>query len=204
MKEISVIGLDLAKHVFQVHGIDSSGEVVLTRQVKRQQMIHFFARLEPCLIGIEACGGSHYWYRQLIQLGHEVRMMAPVFVKPYLKSNKNDRNDAQAICEAVQRPSMRFVSPKRPEQQSVLHLHHARRLLLAQRVALTNPMRGVLAEYGLVVGKGDKVLIECLPTFLEDAENELPMLTRIWSPPGMQVIFTADFRDRIASVYSAC
>jgi transposase len=146
MKQISVIGLDLAKNVFQVHGVDASGSVVLTRQLKRKDMQHFFARLKPCLIGMEACGGSHYWHRKLSQLGHEVKMMAPAFVKPYVKANKNDRNDAEAICEAVQRPSMRFVSSKSPEQQAVLHLHHGRSLLVEQRVALTNHMRGILAE----------------------------------------------------------
>lgn len=178
MKQISVIGLDLAKNVFQVHGVDASGEVVLTRQVKRKDLLVFFAGLKPCLIGMEACGGSHYWYRQLSRLGHEVRMMAPAFVKPYVKANKNDRNDAEAICEAVQRPSMRFVSPKTPEQQAVLHLHHGRSLLLAQRVALTNHMRGVLAEYGLVIPQGTKALNQHLAELLEDADNELPLLAR--------------------------
>lgn len=116
-----MIGLDLAKNVFQVHGIDETGEVVLSKQLKLSGVLKFFAQLRPCLIGMEACGDSHYWSRELSRLGHEVRMMAPAFVKPYLKTNKNDRNDAEAICEAVQRPSMRFVSPKTPEQQSVLH-----------------------------------------------------------------------------------
>ncbi len=178
MKEVSVIGLDLAKNVFQVHGVDALGSVVLARQIKRKDMIRFFARLKPCLIGMEACGGSHYWHRQLSQLGHEVKMMVPAFVKPYVKANKNDRNDAEAICEAVQRPSMRFVSPKSPEQQAVLHLHHGRSLLVEQRVALTNHMRGILAEYGFVIPQGNKALDQHLVELLEDAENELPMLTR--------------------------
>lgn len=178
MKQISVVGLDLAKNVFQVHGVDASGEVVLTRQVKRKDLLVFFAGVKPCLIGMEACGGSHYWYRQLSQLGHEVRMMAPAFVKPYVKANKNDRHDAEAICEAVQRPSMRFVSPKRPEQQAVLHLHRGRSLLVEQRVALTNHIRGILAEYGFVIPQGNKALNLHLAELLEDADNELPMLTR--------------------------
>jgi transposase len=146
MNKISVIGLDLAKNVFQVHGVDGEGEVVVRKQLKRSQVRRFFANLEPSLVGMEACGGSHYWSRELAGLGHTVRIMAPVFVKPYLKTNKNDRNDAEAICEAVQRPSMRFVKPKTPEQQAVLHLHHGRRLLVRQRIALNNHMRGVLSE----------------------------------------------------------
>ena len=178
MNKISVTGLDLAKNVFQLHGIDADGEVVVSKQLKRSQVRQFFAKLEPCLIGMEACGGAHYWSRELTRLGHSVRMMAPAFVKPYLKSNKNDRNDAEAICEAVQRPSMRFVAAKTLEQQSVLHLHHARRLLVRQRVALSNHMRGVLSEYGIVLPQGVKVISRRLPELLEDADNDLPMLTR--------------------------
>jgi len=178
MNKISVIGLDLAKNVFQLHGIDRDGEVIVRKQLKRSQLRQFFAKLEPCLIGMEACGGAHYWSRELSRLGHTVRMMAPVFVKPYLKSNKSDRNDAEAICEAVQRPSMRFVQPKRPAQQAVLHLHHGRRLLVRQRVALSNHMRGILSEYGIVLPQGVKVLPRRLPEILEDADNALPMLAR--------------------------
>jgi transposase len=178
MNKISVIGLDLAKHVFQVHGVDSDGEVAVRKQLKRSQLRRFFARLAPCLIGLEACGGAHYWSRELTGLGHTVRMMAPVFVKPYLKTNKNDRNDAEAICEAVQRPSMRFVQTKTPEQQAVLHLHHGRRLLVRQRVALNNHLRGILSEYGIVLPHGVKVTSRRLPELLEDADNALPMLAR--------------------------
>jgi len=178
MNKISVIGLDLAKNVFQVHGVDCDGEVVMRKQLKRSQVRRFFANLEPCLIGMEACGGAHSWSRELTGLGHSVRVMAPIFVKPYLKTNKNDRNDAEAICEAVQRPNMRFVQPKTPEQQAVLHLHHARRLLVRQRVALSNHMRGVLSEYGIVLPKGVKAISRHLPALLEDAENALPMLAR--------------------------
>jgi transposase len=114
MNKISVIGLDLAKHVFKVHGVDCYGEVVVRRQLKRSQVCRFFANLEPCLIGMKACGGAHYWSRELSGLGHTAQVMAPIFVKPYLKTNKNDRNDAEAICEAVQWPNMRFVQPKTP------------------------------------------------------------------------------------------
>ena len=178
MNKISVMGLDLAKAVFQVHGVDEDGEVVLRKQLKRAQMQRFFARLSPCLIGMEACGGAHYWARTLTELGHTVRLIAPAFVKPYLKSNKNDRNDAEAICEAVQRPSMRFVAPKTPEQQAVLHLHHGRHLLVQQRVALSNPMRGILLEYGISLEQGVQVISRRLPELLEDADNALPMPTR--------------------------
>ena len=178
MDKISVIGLDLAKNVFQVHGISYDGDVVVRKQLTRSQLRRFFAKLAPCLIGLEACGGSHYWSRELTRLGHTVRMMAPVFVKAYLKSNKNDRNDAEAICEAVQRPSMRFVQPKTPEQQAVLHLHHGRRLLVRQRIALSNHMRGVLSEYGIVLPQGAKAISQRLPELLEDADNALPMLAR--------------------------
>ena len=154
MKDIKVIGLDLAKQVFQVHGVNTAGETVLRRTLKRGQVRRFFAQLPPCLVGIEACGGMHYWVRELTVRGHEVRAMAPVFVTPYRKGNKTDSNDAAAICEAVQRPTMRFVSARTPEQQSVLHLHHSRQLLLKQRVGLGNHLRGVLQEYGVILPQG--------------------------------------------------
>jgi transposase len=158
--------------------VDSQGEVVIRKQLRRSQLRQYFARMAPCLIGMEACGGAHYWSRELTRLGHCVRLMAPAFVKPYLKSNKNDRNDAAAICEAVQRPSMRFVAAKTPEQQSVLHLHHARRLLVQQRVALGNHIRGVLLEYGITLPQGVQVVSRRLPALLEDGDNELPMISR--------------------------
>ena len=151
MDKLSVVGLDLAKNVFQVHGINTDGEVVVRKQLRRSEMRKYFAQLAPCLIGMEACGGAHFWSRELARLGHTVRMMAPAFVKPYLKSNKNDCNDAEAICEAVQRPSMRFVQPKLPEQQAIMHLHHGRQLLVRQRVALSNHIRGVLSKYGIIM-----------------------------------------------------
>lgn len=178
MNEINVIGLDLAKNVFHVHAVDETGDVVLRKQLRRSQVRNFFAKLPPCLIGMEACGGAHYWARTLSEFGHDVRMMAPAFVKPYLKSNKNDRNDAEAICEAVQRPQMRFVMPKTPEQQAILHLHRARQQLVRHRVSLSNHIRAVLAEYGLVLPQGVKVVSRRLTELLEDADNGLPILTR--------------------------
>lgn len=178
MNKVNVIGLDLAKHVFQVHGVDAKGHVVVRRQLKRAQVLAFFANLEPCLVGMEACGGFHYWAREIEKLGHTARAMAPQFVKPYVKSNKNDRNDAEAICEAVQRPNMRFVPVKTPEQQSVLQLHRARTLLVGMRVALTNQMRAMLGEFGITVVKGVKELPARLPAILEDANNTLLPTTR--------------------------
>lgn len=152
--EITTIGLDLAKNVFQVHAISSTGEVVVGRALRRAQMIPFFSRLAPCLVGIEACGTSHYWGRELVQLGHEVRLMPPSYVKPYVKRGKTDANDAEAICEAVTRPTMRFVPIKSVEQQAALALHRTRDLLVRQRTQLVNMIRGILAEFGISIPKG--------------------------------------------------
>ncbi|MFK7161882.1 IS110 family transposase [Marinospirillum sp. MEB164] len=179
MNQISVVGLDLAKNVFQVHAVDQVGQVVTRKKLARSKVCQFFAQLPPCLIGLEACASAHYWARTLSALGHEVKMIPPAFVKPYLKSNKNDRNDAEAICEAVQRPSMRFVEPKSLEQQAVLHLHHGRQQLVRQRVATSNHIRAVLAEYGIELPQGVQVISHRLPEILEDAENDLPMMTRL-------------------------
>lgn len=178
MNKISVIGLDLAKHVFQLHGVDAHGAVVIRKQLKRREVRKFVARLEPCLIGMEACGGMRYWSRELTALGHCVRAMAPRFIKPYLKSNKNDRHDAAAICEAVQRPHMRLVPAKTVAQQAILPLHHSRRLLLQMRVGLTNHVRGLLMEYGVTVPPGTHALARRLPEILEDADNGVPMPVR--------------------------
>lgn len=178
MSKITVIGLDLAKNVFQVHGINEDGDVAVRKQLKRADVLRYFAKLPPCLVGMEACMSAHYWQREISKLGHVVRLMAPAFVKPYVCGNKNDRNDAAGICEAVQRPNMRFVAAKTPEQQAVLHLHHARQLLVQQRVALNNHLRAVLLEYGISLPVGVKVLAQALPGLLEDGDNALPMLTR--------------------------
>ncbi len=178
MSKISVIGLDLAKNVFQGHGVDARGKVILRKQLKRQQVLPLFANLEPCLVGLEACGGFHYWAREIEQRGHTVRAMAPQFVKPYVKSQKNDRNDAEAICEAVQRPGMRFVPAKTVDQQSILQLHHARQLLTKMRVGLSNHMRAMLLEYGIALPQGVKTLPARLPAILEDAANGLTETTR--------------------------
>jgi transposase len=154
MNDIITIGIDIAKNVFQVHGIDETGEVVVRRQLRRRQVIPFFTRLSPCLIGMEACATSHHWAREITQCGHEVRLMPPRYVKPYVKRNKNDAADAEAICEAVTRPTMRFVPIKTPEQQSVLMLHRSRQLFVRQRTTLINAIRAHLAEFGIVAGIG--------------------------------------------------
>ena len=146
MKHVTRIGIDVAKHVFQLHGVDDRGHTVLRRRISRTQLCRFFAQLRPCLVGVEACGSAHYWARTLTALGHDVRLIAPQFVAPYRKNDKNDGNDAEAICEAVGRPHMRFVPIKDVAQQAVLTVHRARQLLIAERTALVNQTRGLLAE----------------------------------------------------------
>ena len=176
--KITTIGIDLAKNVFQVHGVDERGKAVLRKQLKRKDVVKFFANLEPCLIGMEACGSAHYWARKLTELGHTVRLIAPQFVKPYVKTNKSDRNDAEAICEAVGRPNMRFVPVKTGEQQAVLSVHRARQGFVKARTAQANQIRGLLAEFGIVIPKGIGHIAKCLPEILEDAENGLPGMMR--------------------------
>jgi transposase len=174
----TTIGLDIAKNVFQVHGVDAKGNVVLRKVLKRRQVLEFFANRAPSLIGMEACAGAHYWAREFGKLGHEVKLISPQFVKPYVKGNKNDANDAEAICEAVGRPHMRFVPVKSPEQQDVLTLHRVRSGLVKERTAQANRLRGLLGEYGIVIGKGLAQLRKRLPEILEDAENDLSDLVR--------------------------
>ena len=152
--EVTTIGLDLAKRVFQVHGVDAAGGVVVRKALRRAQVLPFFAKLPPCLVGIEACGTSHHWARELIRLGHEVRLMPPAYVKPYVKRGKTDAADAEAICEAVTRPTMRFVAVKSRERQAALSMHRARDLLGKQRTQLVNMMRGLLAEFGVDIPQG--------------------------------------------------
>jgi transposase len=176
--KITTVGIDLAKDVFQVHGVDAHGKAVLRKQLKRKDVVSFFANLEPCLIGMEACGSSHYWARKLAALGHTVRLMAPQFVKPYVKTNKSDRNDAEAICEAVARPNMRFVPVKTGEQQAVLSVHRARQGFVKARTAQANQIRGLLAEFGIVIAKGMGHIAKRLPEILEDGENGVPGMMR--------------------------
>ena len=174
--EISTIGLDLAKNVFQVHGISATGEVVIRKALRRSQMLPFFEKLPPCLVGAEACGTSHHWARELIKLGHEVRLMPAAYVKPYVKRGKNDAADAEAICEAVTRQTMRFVPIKSREQQAALSLHRVRSLLIKQRTQLVNMMRSVLAELGVAIPVG---IVKALQMAREivDGESRLDLPT---------------------------
>jgi transposase len=171
---ITRIGIDLAKQVFQLHGVDRDERVQVRKQLRRTQMLAYFSKLPPCLIGVEACGSAHYWARELGKLGHNVRLMAPQFVKPYVKSGKNDANDAEAICEAVGRPNMRFVPVKTVEQQVMQAEHRIRARLIKARTALSNEIRGLLAELGIVVPATLGHLRRALPEILEDGENGLP------------------------------
>ena len=173
MTKATTIGLDIAKQVFQVHGADKAGRAVLRRKLRRSEVARFFSEQSPCLVGIEASGSAHYWARVLGELGHTVRLMAPQFVKPYVKSNKNDANDAEAICEAVTRPNMRFVPQKSVEQQDLQCLHRVRSRLVACRTQLINQVRGLLAEYGIVLPQHAGQVRSGLPAVLEDAENQL-------------------------------
>lgn len=172
--DITTVGIDLAKNVLQVHAVNGRGKVVLCKQLKRTEVSPFFANLPPCLIGMEACGSAHYWGRTLERFGHTVRLMAPQFVKPYVKSNKNDVADAQAICEAVARPHMRFVPLKNVEQQSVIALHRVRQGFVKARTAQANQIRGLLGEVGLVIPQGIWRIAPRVPALLEAASNELP------------------------------
>jgi len=173
--EITTIGLDLAKSVFQVHGVDASGQVVVRRSLRRAQMLPFFARLPSCLVGMEACGTSHHWARELIKLGHQVRLMPPAYVKPYVKRGKTDAADAEAICEAVARPTMRFVPVKSPEQQAALSMHRTRDLLVKQRTQLVNMIRGLLAEFGIDIPKGLERALLMARRIVDGEAPDVPM-----------------------------
>ena len=178
MEKISTIGLDIAKSVFQVHGIDEVGEVVVQRRLRRRQVLPFFKRQAPCLVGLEACATAHHWAREIEKLGHEVRLMPPRYVKPYVKRNKNDAADAEAICEAVQRPTMRFVPIKSPEQQSVLMLHRTRELFVRQRTTLSNAIRAHLAEFGIIAGVGRNGVDALLKVIAEGEDERIPAAAR--------------------------
>src|SRR5579863_8728554 len=178
MGEVSTIGLDIAKAVFQVHGVDVDGTVVIRKRISRVKMLEFFADLPACLVGIEACPSAHHWGRELAGLGHTVRLMPPSYVKAYLKRSKNDANDAAAICEAVTRPSMRFVAIKTKEQQTALMLHRTRQWLVRQRTMLSNALRGHLAELGIVSAKGRNGTAELLRIIADTADQRVPLSAR--------------------------
>src|ERR1700752_2707557 len=177
MQSISTIGLDIAKSVFQVHGVDAAGQVVVRRQLRRRHVLAFFQKLPPCLVGIEACASSHHWSRELQALGHTVRLIPPAYVKPYVKRQKNDSTDAEAICEAVTRPNMRFVPTMTVEQQSCLMLHRARHLI-RQQTAVINSIRAYLAEFGIVAPVGRRGVEQLLEVVADTAEHRLPEVAR--------------------------
>jgi transposase len=200
----TMIGLDLAKNVFQVHGIDASGEVTVRRQLRRSQVEPFFAKLAPCVVGMEACGGAHYWARTLQRLGHEVRMMPAQYVKPYVKRNKTDSRDAEAICEAMSRPTMRFIKPKSKEAQAVLAMHRTRELLVRQRTMAANALRATLAEFGIVAAQGNNGLRTLMQQLAAQtcpipaaAQGALSLLARQWEQVDIAV---RELERRIARV----
>lgn len=176
--KISVVGLDIAKSVFHLFAVNRVGKLVRRKMLKRHQVAHFFSQLEPCLIVMEACGGANYWARVFTSQGHEVKLISPQYVKPYVKGNKNDYNDAEAIAEAAQRPTMRFVPIKSVGQQDIQMLHRQRERLVKERTALVNQVRGLLAEYGIVIKRGVAAVRREMPWILEDAENEISALAR--------------------------
>ena len=176
--KVERIGVDLAKNVMQVFGVNRQGKRAFSRTVKRADFAAFMAQLPACLVGMEACGSAHYWGRELRRMGHEVKLMAPHFVTPYRKNSKNDSNDAEAICEAVSRPNMRFVAIKDPEQQAVLVVHRVRQRVVAERTALINQIRGLLSEFGIVIALGADRVRKDLPAIVEDVDGRLPALAR--------------------------
>jgi transposase len=179
MQVVTTVGLDIAKSVFQVHGVDAAGQVVIRRQLKRRYVLAFFQKLPPCLVGIEACASSHHWSRELKALGHTVRLMPPAYVKPYVKRQKNDAADAEAICEAVTRANMRFVATKTPEQQSGLMLHRTRHLFIRQQTAVINVIRAHLAEFGIVAPIGRKGVEELLNVVTDASDKRVPVVARM-------------------------
>jgi transposase len=174
--QVARIGFDIAKSSFQLHGVDAHGKVVVRKQLRRSKVLLYFAQLPPCLVGLEACGGAHYWARELQKLGHDVRLMAAAMIQPYRTGQKNDQNDAEAICEAVSRPRTRFVAVKSEAQQAVLTVHRAREVLVTERTALANQIRGLLMEYGIVIAQGIPRLRRELPGLL--TTETLPELVR--------------------------
>lgn len=200
--EITTIGLDVAKNVFQVHGIDAAGEVLVRKTLRRAQLLPFFAKLSPCLVGIEACGTSHHWARELVGLGHKVRLMPPAYVKPYVKRGKNDAADAEAICEAVTRPTMRFVAVKSREQQSALSLHRARSLLVGQRTQLVNMIRATLAEFGIAIPEGVEKALS-MGRQIVDREIDLGLPTEATMVVAMLSQQTLDTHVRLREIDKA-
>ncbi len=210
--QITTLGVDLAKDVFQLHGVDDKGRCRLQKAVRRGSLMTVMAKLPACLVGVEACGGAHHWARQFRGLGHDVQMINPQYVKPYVKTQKNDYNDAAAICEAVSRPNMHFVPIKEVEHPDILAIHRVRSRLVATRTALINQIRGLLAEYGLVMPRQIGQVRRCVPTVLEDAENGLSARFRVALPALYEELAELDERvqsstneiDRLCSSNPRC
>ena len=199
--QVTTIGLDLAKNLFQVHGVDAKGNGVIRKRLSRSGLLPYFSKLPPCVVGIEACATAHHWARELIALGHEVKLMPPAYVKPYVKRCKNDAADAEAICEAVMRPVMRFVPVKSAEQQSVLMLHRSRDLLIRQRTMLVNALRGHFAELGIVVAQGIQNWPKLVEIILDDTDTRLPAIARL--ALGLLVAQIQDLQGRIKDLERA-
>src|SRR5437763_1853894 len=200
MSEITTIGLDLAKHVFQVHGVDARGATVVRKRLRRGQVLAFFSRIPRCVVGLEACATAHYWARELGALGHEVRLMPAQYVKAYIKRNKHDAADAEAICEAVGRPTMRFVPVKTAEQQASQLLHRGREQLVRQRTMLVNALRAHLAEFGVVAAQGLRNVGELIAIVRDDGDKRLPAAARqvlqVWANQIEQVEAAGTARER--------
>ena len=192
LSSVTTVGLDLAKHVFQVHGVDASGRVIVARAFRRKDVLAFFAQLPECLVGMEACGSAHHWARELIKLGHDARMMPPAYVKPYVRRQKNDAADAAGICEAVTRPSMRFTGVRALENQAALMHHKAREMLVAQRTQLINALRGHLAEIGVIAAQGLKNARELARVILAEGDETIPACVRTALAPLVRQLHVLD------------
>lgn len=209
---INVLGIDIAKNIFQIHGVNNHGKIVVNKALKRNKLAEFVAQLPPCLIGMEACGSSNYWGQRFTEMGHNVKLMSPQFVKPYVKSNKNDRADAEAICEAVNRPNMRFVAIKNKEQQDIQCIHKVRARLVKERTAIANETRGLLQEYGIIIPQGISYVISELPHIIENLENGLTQISRELFCDLYEQLINTDKKvkeydikiERICKTYSMC
>jgi transposase len=197
LSSVTTVGLDLAKHVFQVHGIDASGRVIVAKALRRKDVLAFFAQLPQCLVGMEACSSAHYWARELIKLGHDARMMPPAYVKPYVRRQKNDAADAAGICEAVTRPSMRFTGVRTLENQAALMHHKAREMLVAQRTQLINALRGHLAEIGIIAAQGLKNARELAGVIKAEGDMTIPACVRTALAPLVRQLHALDPGDRV-------
>lgn len=179
MEKITLLGIDIAKNVFQLHGVDDKGNPVLKKRLTRDKLLQTVANLPACNIVMEACGGANHWYRKFTALGHNTKLISPQFVKPFVKTNKNDKNDSEAICEAASRPAMRYVSPKSVEQENIQAVHRIRTRLIQDRTALVNQIRGLLKEFGIIIPQGINKIRKMLPLILENAENELSYTSKL-------------------------